>query len=568
MKISRPIRLCGWACSIQLFICLLGPTTSHAGSATWTVNPTTNDWNTAANWSPRTVPNGPTDTATFPNSNTANPVIHSSVELDALVFGDSTLTAYTIVAGEASGQDVASLTLSGTGIVNNSDASIQAVQAAPTLATNGITNVIAFRNSATLAAQEQAFSFLTALGGGSTGFVGGEIQFFDNSTAGDATLEADKGQNGGDPGQVSFFDNSSAAEGEIVNIAGNVGSAPGVTMFHDASTAGAAFVRNDPASAAGVEGGTTFFFGTSTAGDSIIEASGGSAANAGGGSVIFVDTSSAGNAILNGNSGSNGGINGSFQFLGDSTGGTAAILGNGDLMISDHNPPGVTIGSIEGGGNVFLGSNELAVATNLSKTYFGVIQGSGSLTKIGTGPLTLTGSNTYSGGTTVRRGRLVVNNADGSGTGSGAVRINAGVLAGRGTIAGAVTVGNGSGAGAALAPGKAGGKTDTLTIQNTLTFQLDSSYNFELKTTVGTADKVVANGVTINSGALFSFIGLGSGTLTPGTVFTAISNTAATPIAGTFINLADGAIVTVNGNNLQADYEGGDGNDLTLTVVP
>ena len=86
----------------------------HAGSATWTVNPTTNDWNTAANWSPRTVPNGTADTATFPNSNTANPVIHSSVELDALVFADSTLTAYTIVAGEASGQDVASLTLSGT----------------------------------------------------------------------------------------------------------------------------------------------------------------------------------------------------------------------------------------------------------------------------------------------------------------------------------------------------------------------------------------------------------------------------------------------------------------------
>src|SRR6266699_1384402 len=150
----------------------------YAGSATWNVNPASDDWNRAANWTPHTVPNGPADTATFPNSNTANPVIHSSVELDALVFGDSTLTAFTIVADEAGGQEVASLTLSGTGIVNNSDASVQAVQAAPTLATNGITNVIAFRNNATLAAQEQAFSFLTALGGGSTGFIGGEIQFF------------------------------------------------------------------------------------------------------------------------------------------------------------------------------------------------------------------------------------------------------------------------------------------------------------------------------------------------------------------------------------------------------
>jgi len=37
---------------------------------------------------------------------------------------------------------------------------------------------------------------------------------------------------------------------------------------------------------------------------------------------------------------------------------------------------------------------------------------------------------------------------------------------------------------------------------------------------------------------------------------------------GTFSNLPNGGIVTINGNNLQANYEGGDGNDLTLTVVP
>jgi len=32
--------------------------------------------------------------------------------------------------------------------------------------------------------------------------------------------------------------------------------------------------------------------------------------------------------------------------------------------------------------------------------------------------------------------------------------------------------------------------------------------------------------------------------------------------------LANGKIIAVNGNNLQASYKGGDGNDLTLTVVP
>ena len=47
-----------------------------------------------------------------------------------------------------------------------------------------------------------------------------------------------------------------------------------------------------------------------------------------------------------------------------------------------------------------------------------------------------------------------------------------------------------------------------------------------------------------------------------------ISNTSANPISGTFSNVSDGAIVTINRNNLQARYEGGDGNDLTLTIAP
>jgi hypothetical protein len=39
-------------------------------------------------------------------------------------------------------------------------------------------------------------------------------------------------------------------------------------------------------------------------------------------------------------------------------------------------------------------------------------------------------------------------------------------------------------------------------------------------------------------------------------------------ISGTFSNLPNGAIMNVNGNNLQASYGSGDGNDLTLVVVP
>ena len=70
----------------------------------------------------------------------------------------------------------------------------------------------------------------------------------------------------------------------------------------------------------------------------------------------------------------------------------------------------MTAGSIEGAGTYFLGSKELIVGlNNLSTTVSGFIAGDGgSLVKVGTGTLTLTGNNLYSGGTTIEDGTLVV----------------------------------------------------------------------------------------------------------------------------------------------------------------
>ena len=58
----------------------------RAGSATWNFNPTSSDWNTAANWTPDTVPNGPTDIATLATSNTTDISISQRTDLDSLVF--------------------------------------------------------------------------------------------------------------------------------------------------------------------------------------------------------------------------------------------------------------------------------------------------------------------------------------------------------------------------------------------------------------------------------------------------------------------------------------------------
>ena len=218
----------------------------------------------------------------------------------------------------------------------------------------------------------------------------------------------------------------------------------------------------------------------------------------------------------------------------------------------------------------------------LAQRFPGTIQDSGdhslpgSLKKIGNGTLTLGSENTYLGGTTVEGGKLVVFNSTGSGTGPGPVNVNRGKLGGTGIIAGATTIGTGTGTGAFLAPAAAQATSQpaTLTIQSALTFNADATYSCTFKAEqnrAGTRAKtsmVIADGVTINSGAMIDLIGHITGALTQGTVLTLISNTSADPISGTFSNLPDGSIVTINGNNFQVSYSGGDGNDLTLTVIP
>ena len=172
---------------------------------------------------------------------------------------------------------------------------------------------------------------------------------------------------------------------------------------------------------------------------------------------------------------------------------------------------------------VSIGSN------NLSTEFSGLIEENsegtiGALTKIGQGILTLSSENTYMGGTTVEGGKLVVSNPSGSGTGSGPVNVNRGKLGGSGIIAGATTIGIGSGTGAFLAPAAAQATSQpaTLTIQSALTFNADATYSCTFKAeqngdrTRTKTGMVIANGVTINSGAMIDVDRPHHGSLDPG----------------------------------------------------
>jgi hypothetical protein len=245
------------------------------------------------------------------------------------------------------------------------------------------------------------------------------------------------------------------------------------------------------------------------------------------------------------------------------TSGKAIDLGDGDDTLN------ITGGTIQGDISGGSGTNTCTIdpGAKHSFTYTGAISDFDSV-EIKSGVVSFFAASTYTGTTTVSGGTLIAANSTGSATGSGPVHVTGGTLGGTGTIGGSVTVGGGSGS-AALDPGAHPRDEATLAIQGALTFQIGGTYLYTFKATGNNseADEVIANGVTIAGGTTLSVSGKTGVRLRVGTTFIVISNTAATPIAGTFANLPDGSIITVRGNNFRANYEGGDGNDLTLTVV-
>jgi len=209
----------------------------------------------------------------------------------------------------------------------------------------------------------------------------------------------------------------------------------------------------------------------------------------------------------------------------------AKILMNGDVTFNGlTNGLGVVKGTgasspglidLSGGTrafNVGNGASDVDLSLDVPVT-------NGGLTKNGAGTMRLTGQNTYSSGTTVSAGRLLVNNTSGSGTGGGTVIVNAGVLGGTGTIAGEVTVNNSG----VVSPGTSIG---TLTLNSIPVF---NGTNFmEINRNGGSplADKIVLTAGTLNYGGTLVVSNAGAA-LTGGEAFTLFT---APAYAGVFAN--------------------------------
>lgn len=337
------------------------------------------------------------------------------------------------------------------------------------------------------------------------------VQFREDSSAGAAHIDIGRLALGpaNESNDVQFYERSTAANSNIT-IRGDGGR-----VFFAGGTAGTATIvalgSTRPGNIPGTIPGQVQFNSSSTAGNATITAQAATVAGAPGGLITFLNGGRAGTATITANGGASAANGGGIRFQGGALGDSARLVVNAGAFADFTNNVSfgnTVVGSIEGAGTFSLGGSLLTVGNlNTSTTVSGTITDTGGLTagiggrltKVGTGALTLSGVNGYTGLTTVDAGTLNVN-----GFVMGDVLVNEfGTLAGTGEVGGTI-----SGAGV-IAPGLSPG---TLTA-GALLLSGDSVLEFELGTN---SDQIVVEGNITLDGTLNIF---NAGGLTAGTSY-------------------------------------------------
>ena len=406
-------------------------------------------WATAANppWSSGTLP-GATDTADF---NTLDITADSTVTLDgnqsinALIFGDTTTSSAANWILSGGSPSTSTLTLGGTAptitvnaLGNGKAATISAVLAGTAGLTKAgagtliLTGTNTFSGAMTnLAGTLQIGDGTTATATAGTGVLTNSATLTLNLNAA-ATLGNSKIYNSG------TIQNSGVGKVTITNdaaIAGTInGGTAGIVLATkatvDLNAVGDITWSFDNGNRLPNTAGTTWHitsnsscwqFGGYTAANplSLDIASGATisaAAGQAGSAHYFNNLTGLGNVLAVGN----GGTVPNYYVLGNSTMGGTLTVGNNGFSFGNGGATGTA------GATTIANGSTVTFNCTSNNTYSGLMSGAGVMVKTATNTLTITGANSYSGGTIISSGILQI--GDGGSLGSGTVS-NAAVLA-------------------------------------------------------------------------------------------------------------------------------------------
>lgn len=192
----------------------------------------------------------------------------------------------------------------------------------------------------------------------------------------------------------------------------------------------------------------------------------------------------------------------------------AKFMGMGNALVNS--------GTISG--NLWFDAGDNTLTNN------GTINGSGGLHKAGTGTLTILGNGTtsYTGGTTVNEGLLLVNNTSGSGTGTGAVTVGSnGGIGGTGTIGGNL-INSGT-----VSPGSSSRSIGTLTVSNS--YSQNNTGKLQVKIVSPASSDLLKVGGSANIDGTLETLWQGGAVPANRTVFGTILS--ASGISGKFANI-------------------------------
>ncbi|WP_181172297.1 autotransporter domain-containing protein [Mesorhizobium sp. B2-2-3] len=430
-----------------------------AAAQTWT-GTTSTDWTDGTNWSTGTVPTNLTDAGintTAPNVTVLGVGGAAIGSTDDLIVATSGLGSLTI-------QNGSTLTSAGATLLGGFGGSsgVVTVTGAGSRWNNTSASVLALGNSGSATLKIQDGGTVTALGGvrlgsGATsngtlninsggtlettallrGFFGTKQVNIDNGTLRALSNNATWIASGFTGTQLNIAAGGLTLDsnGFAVTVASPLSGVGGVTKvgagtvtFNTAQTyTGETVVQSgtlaltNTGSVTGssrvVVDGTFDISGVTAAGSDIQFLAGGGAVELGTKTLTILNASS----IFSGSITGSGAlaIGGGTQFLTGAntyTGGTVIAVGSA-LRIGDGGASGSIVGNV---------ANDGALTFNRSDdpTFAGAVSGSGNLTKLGGGTLTLTGDSTYTGGTTISAGALQIGDGGTSGSITGNVANN------------------------------------------------------------------------------------------------------------------------------------------------